>query len=511
MGGPCRALKAAAAAARAVVLCSLALPGCALVLPRAVSVSAWSPAVATPDPAEVSVWVEFSSDMDETSAEQAFSFTEDGSPVQGSFSWNGRRLSFQPLRPVSRGRDYLVSVAATAEDRAGVSLAREFRFAFSTRSGAGRPAVLSVQPDPGAAVDDRYRPITAVFSMAMDGASVLRAFRVSPPVAGSFSWSADRTAVTFRPAAPYDWQAEYSVSIGVEATSADGLALPEEKSWRFSVGSDTVPPVLLEVRSHDGTAAGSLVAPVDDPLAPGLTVTPGWESTGGFQLSFSEPVSRESLARCLSMEPARTLTILPEADWAQVFVAAPVQRLPWDATCALVLGPGVTDRSGNRTRAGAEALVRTDGTGSRPPRVLMVRFRGTPVGVPARPVDFDPAVPLAALAVSAEDFPVGSVLLSWFDLHLSLAEGAALDIISAAEHFTVAETCGCLSMAGAGVQAAGFDDPQPADLTGSVPLRVHVTIANEAASGTVTIGLAEGFADSRGNPLPTGWLLHFLK
>jgi hypothetical protein len=494
-----------------VALCALALPACSLLVPRAVSICAWSPAVASPDPAGLAIWVEFTSDMDETSAEQAFTLTEDGSLARGEFSWIGRRLAFQPLRPVSAGRDYVLRVDASAEDLSGVSLDRAFRYVFSTRSAAGRPAVLGVQPAPGSVIDDRACPIVVQFSGAMDNASVLRAFSVSPAVAGSISLSADRAVFTFSPAAQYDWQTEYTVTVSTTAASEEGVALAEERSWRFFVGSDRTPPVLLEARCHDGVSAGGLVAAIDDPGAPGLVVTGGWESTWGFQLSFSEPVSRESLVRCVSLEPGSPLSILPGADRAQVFVVTPGQRLPWDTICTLAVSAGVTDMSGNRTAAECAAHVRTDGGLSRPPRVVLVRFRGTPVGAPARPVDFDPAAALGALPVSADDFAVGAVLHTWFDLHLALADGAAVDLLSAAEHFTVAETAGCLSMAGAGVQAAGFDDPQPAAIAGAAALRVHVTIVNWAASGTVTIGLAEGFADSRGNPLAADWQMHFLK
>ena len=349
------------------------------------------------------------------------------------------------------------------------------------------------------------------FSEAMDPVSVLRCLRISPPVPGVFSWAPGGTALTFLPVGPYDWQTQYAVRLDGSAADTSGNTLGEEREWRFFVGSDSNPPVLLEARSHDGTAAGIVVAAVDDPAEPGLTVTPGWECTWGVQLSFGELVSRESLEQCAAFEPGGLSTIWPQADSSQTFVVAPGQRLPWDALCTLTVRAGVTDMSGNPTREDITVHVRTDGARSRPPRVVLVRFRGTPAGQPSLPVDFDPAGTLAVLPVSAVDFPVGTPLSTWFDLHLSLAEEAGLDIVSAAEHFCVSETGGCLSMTATGVQAAGFDDPQPGSVPGAVPLRVHVTIVNEVASGTVTLGLAAGFADSRGNPLAAAWQLHLLK
>jgi hypothetical protein len=129
----------------------------------------------------------------------------------------------------------------------------------------------------------------------------------------------------------------------------------------------------------------------------------------------------------------------------------------------------------------------------------------------AEVVDFDPAVPFAALPISADHFPVAVALPTWFDLQLSLAESAALDLLSAMEHFSIQQTNGCLSMRATALQSAGFDDPQPQVIAGALPLRVHVSIVNAADSGIVTLGLTEGFADSLGNPLSTAWQLSFLK
>jgi hypothetical protein len=501
----------AGACAAAAGLLALLLAGCTLLFPLELTVARWSPDSASPDPATVAVWVEFSADVDATSAEQGFTLTENGSPVRGTFSWAGRRLLFQPLAPVSAGKDYVICVSSSVEGAGGVSLEREFRFPFCTRAETARPRVLSVEPPAGSTIDDRYRAVVVRFSEAMDTVSVLRGVSISPPLPGAFSWSPDGTAVSFTPAEPYQWQTEYTARLDGSAADTSGNSLGEEREWRFLVGTDGTPPVLLEVRCHDGTAAGSVVAAVDDPADTGLTVTAGWESTWGVQLSFSEPVSRESLVQCVSLEPACPLSIRPEADVSQAFTLLPAERLPWDALCTLTVRGGVTDMCGNATVGSAVVHLRTDGPRSRPPRVAMVRFRGTPVGQPALPVDLDPSVSLAVLPVSAVDFPVGAARSSWLDLHLSLADGAGLDILSAAEHLVIAQTGGCLSMAAVGVQAAGFDDPQPAIVAGAVPLRVHVTIVNEVPSGTVTIGLAAGFADSRGNPLAAAWRLHLLK
>ena len=168
----------------AALLPALALAGCTLIFPRTLTIVRWSPDSPRPDPAGISIWVEFSGAVDATSAEQGFTLTEDGSAMRGEFSWDGTRLTFQPIRPVSTGKQYVMSVSSSVEDSTGVSLHKEFRFAFSTRAESVRPAVRATTPASDSTVDDRYMPITLEFTERMDPVSVLHAFSISPALRG---------------------------------------------------------------------------------------------------------------------------------------------------------------------------------------------------------------------------------------------------------------------------------------------------------------------------------------
>ena len=508
-----RARWAAATVLAAILMAILAsvLASCTLLSPRALCITRWSPSSAQPDPAGLSTWVEFSTAVDATAAEQAFSLTEDGSPMKGSFSWDGNRLSFEPLAPFSAGKDYTMSVADSVEDAQGVSLDREFTFRFSTKSETTRPRILAVSPPAGAAIDDRYAPITITFTEAIDTTSFLRALSISPSVPGSIGWSTGGTTACFTPAAPYLWQTEYAVSVGDAARDVNGNRLAEARTWRFSVGSDRQPPLLVELRNVETGLPGSVVLAPQDPAVPGLTVTAGFECAWGFQLVLSEEVTRESLSASIMLEPGGMLEITPLLDRASTFLLAPGERLAWDTVHTLTIREGLQDAEGNRTAEEAVYHFRTNGPGSRPPRVVKVRFRGTPLAEPAEPVDYDPSIPFAALPVGAGSFPVGTSVSSWFDLQVSLAEGAGIDFVSTLEHVTIEETGGCMSMRATALQTTGFDDPQPEIIAGAVPLRFHVAIVNAAESGTVSLGFSQGFADSHGNPIPTAWRLPFLK
>jgi hypothetical protein len=495
----------------AAAILAAASASCTLLSPRALCIIRWSPSSAQPDPSQLSTWVEFSTAVDATAAEQAFSLTEDGSPMKGSFSWDGNRLVFEPLAPFSAGKDYTMSVADSVEDVHGVSLDREFTCRFSTKSERTRPRILAVSPSAGASIDDRHAPITIAFSEPIDAASFLRAFGVSPPVPGSIMWSADGMTASFAPAAPYLWQTEYAVSVGDAASDVNGNRLAEARSWRFTVGSDRQPPLVVELRNAEAGRPGGVVLAPEDPAVPGLTVTPGFECAWGFTLFLSEEVTWESLSSCIMLEPGSALEIAPLPDEEYAFLLSPGERLAWDTVHTLTIRRGLQDAQGNTTAEEAVYHFLTNGPGSRPPRVVKVRFRGTPLAEPAEPADYDPSIPFAALVVEAGSFPVGTTVSSWFDLQVSLAEGAGIDFISALEHFTIEETGGCMSMRATALQTAGFDDPQPEAIAGAVPLRFHVAIVNAAESGTVSLGFSKGFADSRGNPIQTAWRLPFLK
>ena len=87
------------------------------------------------------------------------------------------------------------------------------------------PRVVETAPLAGEelALDD---PVTFYFDQPMERVSVEDAFSVSPAVEGTLTWAGD-SALTFTPDDAYDRATEYTFTIDVGATSADGAALAE--------------------------------------------------------------------------------------------------------------------------------------------------------------------------------------------------------------------------------------------------------------------------------------------
>ena len=151
------------------------LLGCSLFLGLdALRVTDWRPHEARLDAASVDeIWAEFSAEVDEARAEQAFSLSENGSSIPGSFTWSGKRTSIRSCASCWRGNDYEIAVLSSAETRDGNSLAKDFRFAFSTKEEKRATHHCPLQPsDRPPMVSIPRAPVVINFSEPVDHASL---------------------------------------------------------------------------------------------------------------------------------------------------------------------------------------------------------------------------------------------------------------------------------------------------------------------------------------------------
>jgi hypothetical protein len=510
MGGVRRVIRLSSACAA----CALALQtlSCSPFFLPPLRIVAWSPAVERPDPSgSVEVWVEFSAPVDRTKAEAAFTLKEGSAVLPGSFSWQGNRMTFIPYQAISAGKDYELIVLDTVETERGVSLEADFHFDFSTKSDTGRPVVLGCSPVNNATIDDRYAPVVIVFSEPVDSPSFYRAFSLSPPVEGSFSWSADGATCTFTPIQPYTWQTEYLLNIQCDLTDIDGNGLAEEFSSHFSIGSDTTPPVVASVGNVAGGVPGSELIPVDDPTDGVVTVKELWECGWGFAVRFSEPVLRDSIESYLVFSPGWLYELDCPSEASDYFILQPKERLAYDTLYTLTVRKGVTDQQGNKTPEDLAYRFRINGPASKPPVVARLRFRLNPADPPESAAYAEYAPQDAFLSLNLAAFPVGSTLPGYIDCYFALAQEAGINLMSLMEAFSISTTNGCASFAITAIQATGFDEPQPEPVAGAVPARIHLDIGNAAASGIVTLKLSADFIDSAGNPIAAAWQLPLLK
>ena len=191
--------------------------------------------------ARTAITLAFSADMDHGSTENAFVITP---AVDGSFSWQGRELRFEPLTPFAAGDRYAISVAG-ARDAEGNRVGGDTSFSFTTRDGA---QLASARPNIGER-DVTGRTLHLRFTEPMNAASVDESFSVTDLVSkaavpGTLTWNAARTHLTFEADADFALGHAFEVTLA-GASDADGNLVEREYTFRTKAAAVVAAPAAV--------------------------------------------------------------------------------------------------------------------------------------------------------------------------------------------------------------------------------------------------------------------------
>jgi exo-beta-1,3-glucanase (GH17 family) len=111
------------------------------------AVSAWGPKGATVGTA-ANINITFSVDMARPTAQSAMTINGvRASTFGGTFSWAGRKMTFNPTNNLQPGTTYKIIVAKGAKSRAGnISMTRGFMWTFTTKPAAAAAVTVAVAP-----------------------------------------------------------------------------------------------------------------------------------------------------------------------------------------------------------------------------------------------------------------------------------------------------------------------------------------------------------------------------
>jgi len=166
-------------------------------------------------------------------------------------------------------------------------------FTTTSTSDTSAPTIVSRSPSPLATGVGTNTSVSATFSETLDPATVtatnFAVSTVSGNVAGTLSYDATTSTVTFVPAAPLTTLTTYNVVVtGIEDLSGN----PSNSNWSFTTGrnSNTTPPTVVAVSpasgaTHVSVRTGVVVTfsePVDPTTLPaGIQVTAGTTTVAG--------------------------------------------------------------------------------------------------------------------------------------------------------------------------------------------------------------------------------------
>jgi len=172
-----------------------------------------------------SIRIGFNADMNETTAEQAFSIFPE---VEGSFDWPvPGELDFDPYQVLASNTLYTIGIDESARDVDGNLLKQGHSFSFTT----AEIRIISSSPAYGANYAHPDANIEMFFNTDMDQLSVVDAYRMvdsdSVEIEGEFSWSG-LNRMTFDPDSSLDLGKAYTVTVSTDASDIRGVNMPQE-------------------------------------------------------------------------------------------------------------------------------------------------------------------------------------------------------------------------------------------------------------------------------------------
>ncbi len=201
--------------------------------------------------ARTAITFTFSAPMDHAATEAAFVVTP---AVDGSFSWTGSSMRFEPVTPLVAGDRYAISVVG-ARDAEGNPIGGDTSFSFNIRDGA---QVASVSPKP-AAKAVTGRTVTLRFTEPLNVASVRTGFSVKDAVsgarvAGKVTWNRAHTYLKFTADRDFTLGRVYTTTL-TGATDVDGNPVTHTSSFR------TATPVVVAPVAAVGVAPVATARP----------------------------------------------------------------------------------------------------------------------------------------------------------------------------------------------------------------------------------------------------------
>lgn len=276
------------------------------------SVFSWdatAPEVSSTVPSRNASNVTVDSAINATFSEEMVAFTiststfklldEFGTPIEGVVSYSGVTAIFKPAVFLSYSASYTGIIDIGAKDLAGIPLALQYQWSFTTGPvpDLTAPSVSFVDPVHNAVDIFVNSAIIASFSEPVDAMTVTTdTFKLTDnisglPVAGAVTSSG--TTATFTPLTSINGSTSFTASISTGVRDLAGNSIPSMYEWNFITGvvPDLTPPAVTSTSPAGDTGGAainsSISATFSEPLDP-LTI-----STVMFELKdelFSMPI-----------------------------------------------------------------------------------------------------------------------------------------------------------------------------------------------------------------------------
>jgi hypothetical protein len=482
-------------------------------------IDSWTPEAGyQPESGNIKVSIVFSHEPDRSSAEKAFSLTEDGVSREGTFTWAENRLTFHPSYPLEINRDYVLSVSTDACDTEGLSLDKKFELRFSTRAEGERPVLLEVSPSDLEIITHERQDMYLLFSEPVSLNACINHINLSPSQPGLWYIGDEGGTAVFSPAEPWPRNTQFKLTVSSDFYDNRGRTLGREWQSRFHTGADETKPFLLGAYMvfagipSKGIAAA--VIPLNDLESGGLE-NPAWEAGGRLKLIFSKPVGVRSLSSRISAQGAPALETETGLDFAPEILFRFTEKPAFGSSFLININPGIEDEAGNASDEIRSFRIYANGTYSKPPSLLGIRLPMAP-----EKTEFEEQLPevytvsslFDDLPITQDHYPYEEPVFTWIEVYFDTSPGASVDLFSVMDKFRFEATNNALDFSPRDIRSSGFTQPEPEprwEYACRVEIRGYLT--NTVNTGVATFQIASGLADDIGNLTGTAFRIPLVK
>lgn len=229
------------------------------------------------------VTVTFSENIDAATITTGSFRLENGSiPVSGTLAVASDNLSatFTPNSDLAFGAEYTATITTDVTDVSGNSLALGIVLQFTTIADTTPPTVTDTTPADSSINVGIDTNVTAVFSEAIDPATVsTSSFTLeygATSVSGAIAVAGDGLSVIFTPDSPLTYDTSYTATLTTGVTDTYGNGLAADVVWQFTTTPDTVAPDITSITPANnavGVLVGSNVTAVFSEPMDSTTIT----------------------------------------------------------------------------------------------------------------------------------------------------------------------------------------------------------------------------------------------
>jgi len=455
--------------------------------------------------------VVFSKEPEIRSIEQAFSLTENGALVQGSFVFNGRNMKFRPLMKLNENKDFVLKITTDAEDTSGISLENDFVLYFTSKKKHDSPEVVSISPENQSVTENEPEAIEIVFSKAIDKDSFVNALSITPGFDYLLDWTDDWTKARIIPQKNLVKSQRYTVTINTNLADLHGNNLENSFTSTFLYGSDLTAPDFKIYINEKNTSYELSTCSINDNITTQPKIT----------IEFDKKVSLNTISGFVSVSPEVQFKISPDNESGRRVEMSWTNKLQWNTAYRITIREGIKDLFGNKCGQ-KEFVILTNNEASRPVQFEKAYFDldESKTELKERYFTMDSTNSYSTMIFPALSYELGVAVSTYMYIIVGISrEASAISLPSAMQAFRISAGNSCASFSIKNIEAAGINDALFNDiralltadnLAGRADIKIYgikfkIEVTMKDAPGLINFSVSSVLSDDLGNTMED-WL-----